>query len=93
MHPERASGYHRALDAVRPAPPQHLAHRKTGLAPDFKIGRQRIEKILDFLRAGKPFEDGELGPGEGQVFTAGKTRSQLLTPRNGGVRSPRLGPF
>ena len=89
VHPERAGGYHRAFDAVRPAPPQHLAHRKTGLAADFEIGRQRVEKILDFLRAGKTLEHGELGRGEAQVFTAGKTCSQTPdSPKMAGARNP-----
>src|SRR5713226_5909396 len=88
VDPQRAGGQHRALDAVRAAPPQHLAHRKTGLAADFEIGRQRMEKILDFLRAGKTLEHGELGPGKAQVFTAGKTWFQFPDSRNGGRKPP-----
>ncbi len=84
VHPQRAGGEHRALDAMCPSPAQHFAHREAGLAPDFEICGKRVQKTLDFRRSGKPGEDRELGTGKTQVFSAGKTRSQLQAPENGG---------
>jgi hypothetical protein len=65
---------------VSPALAQDFAHRQAGLAADFEIGGQRVEKPLDFRRGGKPGEYRELGTRKAQVFLAGKTRSQLSAP-------------
>jgi hypothetical protein len=62
---------------VCPALAQDFAHRQAGLAPDFEIGGQRVQKTLDFRRGGKPSQNRELGTGKAQVFSAGKTLSQL----------------
>ena len=37
VHPERRRGEHRALDAVRAARAQHLAHRAAALAVDLEV--------------------------------------------------------
>ena len=80
MHPQGARGEHCAFDAVSPALAQDFTHRQAGLAADFEIGGQRVEKTLDFRRSGQPSENRELGTGKAQVFLAGKTRSQFSAP-------------
>ena len=84
VHPQGAGREHGAFDAVGPALAQDFAHRQAGLAADFEIGGNGVEKPLDFRRSGKPGEDQELGTGKAQVFSAGKMRSQLSAPENGG---------
>ena len=80
VHPQSARRQHGALDAMSPALAQHFAHGQAGLAADFEIGGQRVEKTLDFGRSGKPSQNRELGTGKTQVFSAGKVRSQLSAP-------------
>jgi len=48
VHPQGTGREHGPFDAVRPALAQDFAHRQAGLAADFEIGGQRVEKPLDF---------------------------------------------
>src|SRR2546421_381037 len=70
VHPQRAGGEHRALDAVRGAALQHRAHRTAGVAADFEVLLQAIEIGLDFLRRVEALEQRELRRREAELGAA-----------------------
>jgi hypothetical protein len=67
VHPQRRGRDEGALDAVRAALAQHLAHREHRLAADLVVDRDRIEEGLDPRRRVEALEDGVFGAREAEV--------------------------
>src|SRR5437870_11424031 len=68
VDPQCAGGDEGPLDAVRAPLSQHLAHRQDRLAPDFMVGRNRVEEKLDSLRRVEPPKDRKFGAREPHVL-------------------------
>jgi hypothetical protein len=76
VHPQRAGGEHRALDAVRLAGAQHCADRPAGIAVGLEVLPQLVQESLDLLRRVEAFQDGELRRREPQVLRAREASSR-----------------
>jgi hypothetical protein len=68
VHPQRAGREHRALDAVRRAVAQHMAHRPAGVAGELEVLLQPVEEGLDLLRRVEPPQQGEFRRGQAEVL-------------------------
>ena len=74
VDPQRAGGEERALDAVRDAVAEHVAHRVDGLAVRLVIGRERAHELLDAQRGVQARELRELARGQSEIVAAGLWR-------------------
>jgi hypothetical protein len=73
VHPERAGGEHRTLDAVRAALADHLARRQHRLAAHLVVDRRGVQPCLDLLGRGEAAQHRELTGRESQVRAAGSS--------------------